>query len=252
MSVDLLKSALTIEQTAGENSSVISRDDSAVSRLRMFELALVMVVAFSASIVGSLFILFNGEPLGHRYGNARFATSMCYELSALCVLAYVIYRQGRSWSDFTAPIRWTDLPFGLVLISISSAFSVVVYYLVQFGAFYSSGLWLKPKSLDGLLPAGVSVLSILFMVLNPFFEEVIVRAYLMTEIVSFTRSRTAAVMVSTGLQTSYHLYQGGLNATRVGCIFLVFAIYYAQTRRIAPIVLAHMFFDMTALWHRQA
>ena len=82
--------------------------------------------------------------------------------------------------------------------------------------------------------------------LNPFYEELIVRAYLLTEVRQLTGSATKAVILSTVLQTSYHLYQGGPSALSWGIIFLLFSIYYAKTGRIAPIILAHLYMDVIA------
>jgi len=85
------------------------------------------------------------------------------------------------------------------------------------------------------------------MLLNPFFEELIVRAYLMTEIGELTGSWILAVGVSVVFQAGYHIYYGWPVAVSLGFQFLVFALYYAKTRRAAPIILAHGIFDFWAL-----
>jgi membrane protease YdiL (CAAX protease family) len=88
---------------------------------------------------------------------------------------------------------------------------------------------------------GVAFLS---MFLNPFFEELIARAYVQTEVRRLTGSATFAVAVSVLLQTSYHFYQGVPAAlTNMGG-FLVFALYFAKTKRAGAAIVAHMFFDV--------
>lgn len=69
----------------------------------------------------------------------------------------------------------------------------------------------------------------------------------MTEVGQMTGSATLAVIGSTGLQTVYHLYQGVLPALSLGCGFLLLSIYFARRRRIVPVVLAHLYFDVIAL-----
>jgi membrane protease YdiL (CAAX protease family) len=85
------------------------------------------------------------------------------------------------------------------------------------------------------------------MLLNPFFEELIVRAYLMTEIKALTGSTAMAVAVSVVLQASYHLYYGWFGALTVAFSFLVFAVYYARSGRAVPVIVAHAAFDIYGL-----
>ena len=101
-----------------------------------------------------------------------------------------------------------------------------------------------------LFRGGISLMTILFQFLNPFFEELIVRAYVMTEVIALTNSATKAIIFSTALQISYHFYQGIPLAFADGAEFLVWSIYYAKTNRIAPIILAHLYSDLgITLWH---
>jgi len=116
-----------------------------------------------------------------------------------------------------------------------------------------NALWSAKRaadSLHGIRPlAGVtlSVLVVVQVVVNPFFEELIVRAYAMTEVLGLTGSGALAVLVSVGVQTFYHLYQGIPLALAHGATFSVFSLYYLKTRRIAPVVLAHLYRDLGGL-----
>ena len=89
--------------------------------------------------------------------------------------------------------------------------------------------------------------SLLFAVVNPFFEELIVRAFLISEATLLTGSSGLAVILSVLLQTSYHLYQGIPNAVGDGLVFLVFSVYYAKTRRLWPVIFAHLWLDLFAV-----
>jgi membrane protease YdiL (CAAX protease family) len=92
-----------------------------------------------------------------------------------------------------------------------------------------------------------SVVAIPFSLLNPFFEELVVRAYLMTEVIELTGSSTLAIALSVGVQFSYHLYYGWVGAISLSFLFLVFALYYVRSRLALPVIVAHGFFDVYAL-----
>ena len=101
-----------------------------------------------------------------------------------------------------------------------------------------------------LFGGGVVFATLIFQFLNPFFEELIIRAYLITEVRSLTGSATKAIILSTVLQATYHLYQGAPSAIGHGAAFLIWSIYYARTNRVAPIILAHLYSDVGGtLWY---
>jgi membrane protease YdiL (CAAX protease family) len=53
--------------------------------------------------------------------------------------------------------------------------------------------------------------------------------------------------LSVVVQFSYHLYYGWEGAIALSFQFLVFALYYAHSRRILPVIVAHGFFDIYAV-----
>lgn len=75
------------------------------------------------------------------------------------------------------------------------------------------------------------------------------RGYVMTEVAQLSGSAALAVFVSTAIQTGYHLYQGPVNTVNVGCCFLVFSLYYAKTRKLFPVIMAHSIMDLLAGIH---
>ncbi len=62
-----------------------------------------------------------------------------------------------------------------------------------------------------------------------------------------TRSSLFAIVASVALQSAYHLYYGWAGAIQVSFMFLVYALYYARTRRALPVVMAHEFIDAIAI-----
>jgi len=92
-------------------------------------------------------------------------------------------------------------------------------------------------------------LLLIYVLINPIKEELIARAYVMSEVRFLTGRWWAAVVASVGLQVCYHFYQGVFAALSYSAVFLVFALYYARTRLILPVILAHLYFDLLSLGH---
>ncbi|MEC0268669.1 CPBP family intramembrane glutamic endopeptidase, partial [Paenibacillus anseongense] len=122
-------------------------------------------------------------------------------------------------------------------------FYVLVILLILFVPHLRS----EPENI-GFLKSDITLFYFLFIILNPFFEELIVRAYGITEFLHFFKKEEIAVLASTLIQTSYHLYQGAVPAILNGLLFFIFSIYFAKKRRIIPIILVHGFLDIYAMF----
>ena len=217
---------------------------------RIIELLLVCIIAFGGGILISGYFL-----AGHSINNFSVSLSsstwgwlakILHESAALGLVWYFLARRGKSFADLGLKWRWSDVGWS-ILLNVGAGIAFVGVYEVL----YHSGLtrvtydatFLRVGRI--LFGGGVSLLTILFQFLNPFFEELIVRAYVMTEIKRLTGSTAQAVIVSTVLQTSYHFYQGTPAALAHGASFLIFSLYYARTNRISPIILAHCYTDVS-------
>ena len=131
-----------------------------------------------------------------------------------------------------------------------SAASWLAYILgsVAVGLVYYAIFKALPVIPDGRKIFGhPAVATIPYILLTPFFEELIVRAYLMTEVSELTGSTALAVAASVIVQFSYHLYYGWMGAIMVSFLFLAFALYYARSRRALPVIIAHGAFDIYGL-----
>ncbi|MGY4708109.1 CPBP family intramembrane glutamic endopeptidase [Mycolicibacterium sp. CBM1] len=81
---------------------------------------------------------------------------------------------------------------------------------------------------------------------NGFAEEVVVVGYLITRLQQLGLSRNRAILVSSALRGTYHLYQGfgaGLGNLAMG---LVFGYAWCRTGRLWPLVIAHGVIDTVA------
>jgi len=215
-------------------------------RKRWFDVCLVVLVACGSSILNSLYLLANGPGGMPHISNARWTIGIVQEITALLLLGYVLSRRGLSLTNLG--FRWAvrDAGIGLLLAGLSYAAYVtgsMLVHLVQYSMYGS--LATGPTANDFF--AHPSVVMIPFSLLNPFFEELIVRAYLMTEVVQLTGSSALAFFLSVAVQFSYHLYYGWAAAISLAFLFLTLALYYARARRALPVIVAHGFFDIYAL-----
>jgi membrane protease YdiL (CAAX protease family) len=218
-------------------------------RKRYFELILVLFAALWYPILGTVYVLRGGT---EQVDNAlhqqfRLLVMIGVEVTALAVLFYVLSSRRAAWRGLGWNFRLRDFGNGIGLVIGASLLSWTFYYVAQLAYYSATGHYLYPKSLSSMLGFGISTWSVLFVCLNPFFEELIVRAFLISEIVALGRSRWLAIFLSVAVQVSYHLYQGLANVIPIAVMFLVFSIYYAYSRRVVPVILAHLFCDVYAL-----
>lgn len=225
--------------------------ESRAKRIRWLELCLVLLIAFGGYFFSSFDVLLAGHAIKWppRLQNAELAESIVREAAALLLLAYVLGRRRLRFRDLGLRYSLRDLGMGSIVAILSAVASYTTYHLghslisvahpVQFSAL-ARGVTSKQ------LYSHPSWIVLPFTILNSFFEELIVRAYLMTEIGDLTGSWILAVIASVVIQTSYHLYYGLIGALSVSISFLIFSVYYAKTRKATPIIFAHALIDLYA------
>jgi membrane protease YdiL (CAAX protease family) len=167
------------------------------------------------------------------------------ELVSLALLSYVIAQNRQTFAGLGLVFRPTDIVRGVLLWA-----GTICCYRLAYPTILSTCELLGWHRTPPYLPSlklGLGLLTYCVVVVNPVFEEMIVRAFLMSETIALTGSSGLAILFSLLLQTSYHLYQGLPYALAAGVIFLIFSVYYARTRRIVPVILAHFIADCSAL-----
>jgi membrane protease YdiL (CAAX protease family) len=215
-------------------------------RQRWFEVILVMLVAFAGSILGSIYILKNITSATMQFAGPRLILGFVQEITGLLLLGYVLSRTGRRFRDigFRWSLRDVGIGFFVAIVSyITYAIGYYALYKIHLAIFGAPIHHTPNKEVFGHM----GYASIPFILINPFFEELIVRAYLMTELIDLTRSSALAVAVSVALQFSYHLYYGWWIALSLAFQFLIFALFFAASRRALPVITAHALFDLYAL-----
>ncbi|WP_434600297.1 CPBP family intramembrane glutamic endopeptidase [Streptomyces sp. A5-4] len=164
-------------------------------------------------------------------------------LVPVALVAYLLTREGTGLRaigfDRTKP--WPDLGRGtLVAAGIGSA--GLAFYLVAIEAGFN--LTVVPESLPEVWwKFPVLILS---AVQNSVLEEVIVVGYLLRRLGQLGWTPMAALVASSVLRGSYHLYQGigGFIGNMV--MGAVFVLLYRRWGRIGPLVVAHALLDIGA------
>lgn len=205
------------------------------AKIRLLLLVSILLIAIFPLILNSVY-LFAGAKNGT---HPNFIYSILWETLSLSLLYFVLHRQGRSLKDIGFQFRKTDIFQGVLLY-------LVLYFVVIIAVTISPSFLQAPQNVD-FLRTKMTVSYFAFIVINPFFEELIVRAYTMTELSFLIKKEELTVLASTIIQTSYHLYQGLIPALYTGIVFLVFSIYFAKTRRIVPVIMVHLILDLTAI-----
>jgi membrane protease YdiL (CAAX protease family) len=217
-------------------------------RTRQFLFYGVLAIGFLLPVASSVGVALGWLRL-HPATQARLFFRVIYQGIGLLSLYFALKYQGRNLRGVGLVIEPRlreighafGLFFGVLFLSVVLYFGLSPFIPWLRGALHTT---YDPAALFGIR---VGFFSALFVILNPFHEELLVRAFLITEIEGLYHSTLLAVVVSVSLQTSYHLYQGLPAALSHIPTFLIFSLYYVRMRRILPVILAHLLLDLSAL-----
>jgi len=243
------------EQWAGEEGEPEGEDAAPLphlaplspseGRLRAWELVLVLLVAFSSPLFDSAVDWWNDNVGSGTWTIPGYLYGIQKQAICLGLLAYVLSRRGRSFRDLGLTFHWLDIPVGYFLFLAARLAHFLALRVMSWGsALMTSHPLAIPPAPEPILGLALIALSVLSDVIDPIYEELIVRAFTMTEVEALTGSTGLAIAASVLLQTSYHLYLGTARALVAGATFLVYAGFYARFRRITPVILSHIAWDL--------
>jgi len=168
-----------------------------------------------------------------------------HHLVSLLLVAYIIYHSGDSRKHFGLEFRPSVL-----WISTGLFLGGLILRLGGYYAFRHIGSFdIAPQTGTGnieFLRDTPIALSMGYVVTASAFEEFLVRAYFMTRLRDLGWSTTGAILLSTLVQSSYHMYQGPLAMASNIPMFLLFSIYFARYRNAPVVVLAHLYMNVLA------
>ena len=215
--------------------------------LQVFELLLVCFIAFSGALFLSTYMLFTRRsPSESMQGDFRWWYAISHQIGALALVWYVLRRRSQNFSDLGLFWKGKEIAVTPLLWFACAIIAYIFRRAIQsFGGLPSND---DPNARVAayLFANGIGIGTVVFQLVNPFFEELIVRAYLITRMRELTNSLAFAITTSVILQVSYHFYQGIWMALSYTGVFLLFSLYYAKTNRILAVILTHMIFDLSA------
>ena len=167
-----------------------------------------------------------------------------FALAPVALVLYFLWEPGRSAFErlgFTLKRPGRDFAWGLGLAAVIGLPSL--------------GLYVAGRALGittQIIPSGLNAywwtvpVLILSAIRHAVVEEVIVVGYLLDRLGRFGWSGAAAVLLSSLLRGSYHLYQGFGPFVGNFAMGLVFCWIYRRYGRVMPLVIAHALLDITA------
>ncbi len=154
------------------------------------------------------------------------------------------YLRRRGWTPASAagsPEPWDIVHGGVVWLAAMAAYAAT-YYACYLAAPAAAQALRSPSLVAGAhVPALVAV-----TLLNAIFEEFLWLGYAVPALGS-RLGLGAACAVSIALRTSIHLYQGAMAFVGILPMAVVFTLYFARTRRLWPLVVAHVVVDAVGL-----
>lgn len=233
--------------------------ESASAPMLRSELLVVLAVSFfaAAAYAGLQFVydVLNvpvSQPVTVRYVPPKFDPFLfasrvigeLVDLAPVALVAHLLARTGESMRrigfDLTRARRDLSVGFGLALAALLAlgGASAVAHAL---------DLPFRPiEYTNADASAVVIVLSLLSSTVSAVSEEVIVNGYLLTRLGDLGWSENRALVASALLRGTYHLYQGigGFLYNVVGG--LVAGRIFQRTKRVMPLVVAHLAIDVVA------
>jgi membrane protease YdiL (CAAX protease family) len=217
-------------------------------RMLRLELGLVLLLAFSPGILGLLILALGPE--GSAEVEAQLVpsvVSIVFELflswSPVLVVGFLLARNREGWAGIgLTRFRGGDLGMGLILWVASFVLVLVLAQLFQY---------FGQREVD-FLPEGLplwfrSVQAVLIAVTAGVTEEIVVRGYAQTRLEQLRAPTAVIILLPTALWGVLHAYQGAGAALTIFGLGLMYAWYFQRTRRLWPLILAHILFDATQL-----
>ena len=172
-------------------------------QLKLFELFLVVFVAFAASLIISINYIITGDKIEHVDQIVTIVRNIVHTLLSIFLLIYVLHRNNKTLKDIGIKYN-ISLKDSMGVIGMIFLIIIIQFLLASLMKHFFSGSahqMTSPKNVDFLQTRYIG-LMLIFVIFAPALEELVVRGYLITEIISFTNNKVLAVIVSVVFQTS--------------------------------------------------
>ena len=205
---------------------------------RPFELA--VVFGLTVGVPLGLEAL-SGHFVNFDFGERRLLRTIAAEVVAVALLWPWLARRGWKFGEIAGRPRPVDVwrGFGVAVLA------YLVYWL-------SAIAWIVfVPGMRGLLqavrPSGAAAMWVVLLValVNPMVEEFLWLGYGFTALERY--GTRVAVAGTIALRVSLHLYQGWMALVGILPVAVVLTVYFAEKRRIWPVIVAHMIVDTVGL-----
>ncbi|HLJ30662.1 MAG TPA: CPBP family intramembrane glutamic endopeptidase [Candidatus Angelobacter sp.] len=236
-------------QPARELTSEPDRPVAIENRQRWLELGLVIFIAIVPLTLRAISSLFYPSTGTRTSTNIGFVSGLVHQITSLCLVFYVLGRRGLSLRaiGFDSP-RWMDVVKALGLAVLGLVLSAFISTLVRHTSPVLTGHAATVRDPRVIFAEASPLLMLVYIASSSLFEETVVRGYVTTEMIGLACPVWLATLASILLQTSYHVYYGLGGALAVSGTFIVLGRYFARYRRLLPVILGHLFVDLTAFW----
>jgi membrane protease YdiL (CAAX protease family) len=217
-------------------------------RMLRLELGLVLVLAWSPSILGLLVLALGPENSSQVEAQVLPSlVSLLFEVflsfTPVLVIGLLLTRNREGWAGIgLTRFRAGDLGMGAIL---GVASFVLVLVLAQLFQYFGH------REVD-FLPEGLplwfrAVQAVMIAATAGFTEEIVARGYAQTRLEQLRAPSAVILLLPTALWGVLHVYQGLGAALTIFGLGLMYAWYFQRTRRLWPLILAHMLFDLAQL-----
>jgi|CXWK01.1.fsa_nt_gi membrane protease YdiL (CAAX protease family) len=203
------------------------------------EIAIVLTVAFGLFVWGAIDGFVNPSPPSDTpFTNDALMALTLVELVLFALL--LPFLKVRGWTR--SAIGLAPAPGQTLMGFALTAGTIAIFALTNALAHGNAA---EPAANPALKQAAdLSLWTILAVSLvNAAYEEIFVTGYLISA-VKEKWPAYFAIALSTGLRGLYHLYQGLVPAIAIGAMGLMFAIYYARSGKLWPLIVAHFILDV--------
>jgi membrane protease YdiL (CAAX protease family) len=208
------------------------------------EIFLVAGLIFGINLGGGLLVFFSPKAFRTfvaECGSWYFLLQIAQELFLLGLTWHIIRLRGETLKDFSRPARKKDILIGLGLwLGALFFFFLSYFFLSKFFPFILTA----GRSLDLQNPWKPSLGLFIFGLVNPFYEEGLIRGFFQTRWRQLGLPVWVGALLCALKQTSYHIYYGLGVCLSMFLGFQIWAVYYARFGRLWPLVFAHLFGDL--------
>jgi membrane protease YdiL (CAAX protease family) len=221
-----------------------------LSRNEWVELGVVFLIGVIVPFGNALQEVIWPESTQHRTSISfvQDASGTILSLGSISLLmVYLLWRSGEPWSRWGIVrfVWWRD-------ISLAVGLWLSVWFLQDmFYVFLRRRLAIDPTSTTAWPMDPTSAWEYCLLVpmslVIAFSEEVVVRGYLIPRLERALNSTASAVVTTSFLFASYHIYQGAASTASLFLFGLFYGAVFAWLRRLWPLVIAHALADFVAI-----